>query len=119
MDIEISAAERDGLSLETRCELALIALRRHWETLQTISTKELYSERGASERDALILDGLKGALREELAGMLADADRVLAGARADVFSTFWDAHLRFLRDLFGSEALEFALKATERERMGN
>ncbi|TSC63749.1 MAG: hypothetical protein G01um101491_472 [Parcubacteria group bacterium Gr01-1014_91] len=119
MEIEVSAAEKDGLSLETRCELALVALRRHWETLQTISTQGLYQEREARKRNALILEGLEGTMREEMTRTLADADRVFAGARADVLSTFWNAQVRFLRDLFGADAIDFAMKATKRERLGN
>ena len=126
MDAIKSVAEEGGVPFETRCELATEHLHEGWKMIQRMASESL-----AVRHDHTVqASEMKGLLQYMETGSDQDKGEMIVNSFDEFWKKFseleqtffkrtWDKMTSSSRELFGSDATDFALKAISRERSGN
>ncbi len=115
-----SIAEMQGRRFEERCESALAILQLRWEMIQIIS--EDYLERRHAQmqmRDERLAKLEDEGTRRDMTALIKHLAALDAEDDERFFQKTWEDGKQFVREVLGSDAVDFALKAMEKERSGS
>ena len=116
---KISIAEESGMPFQTRCEHALMSLKRIWILFQNLSTEDVRFRQERVHRREAFLGSVTESRREKVAGLLGDIIDTRAQMDEQFYKSMWEGELEFTREVYGSDATDFALKALESTRARN
>ena len=116
---EISIAEKEGMSFQTRCAEATVALERHRELFQKLSTEDLRFRQAREERIKTFLENVNEVRREAIAGYLSLLRTTTTEDDATFYKGLWEHGLVATRRIYGTDAVEIALQTFNARRGGN
>lgn len=114
-----NVAEEAGMSFEIRCEQAKSSLQRLWTLFQNMSVEDLEQKEARVQRKNKFLATLSDPTRIGIEALLKDLDIGRDNLDEQFYKMMWENGLRWTREIYGNDAADFALRATERERAGN
>lgn len=119
MPNKVSAAEEAGMSFEDRCEDALKSLRQLQEFFQKLSTANVQSAHEGTRKIETIYANSSEIARKLFKPITAGLLQELTELDERFYKSLWEGGLKTTREIYGSDATDFALKTIETERAGN
>ncbi len=109
----------DKLSFKERCAEAKNGLRELYKMIQGMAEEDLLYRQEAFKREEAILNVEEEFVRQEFLKLMGPITSAFEGIQEGLLKARWNNGVDFERRVFGSDAVDFALKELEKERQHN